>query len=250
MKPPEVLYKYTTLRTMDRIEEIVVGNRIFFCSPYDFNDPFDCRPRITIGRTETEQKAARRWIEAALVKRLGLDRTARRIQARETLKKLEGNDDITDYYKALLGRAGVYCVSARNDHLLMWSHYSASHTGACLAYSTTNNDFFSRAAKVHYQSSYPIVKLFQQKEDWGQQSMLTKSDLWAYEEEWRLTSKEPGHLDIPSNALVAIILGCKVTEKDKNAILELRSRSGRAINLVQAKMKSREYGIQFSDVDA
>lgn len=250
MKPPEVLYKYTKLRMMGRIEEVVVGNRIFFSSPYDFNDPFDCRPRITIGRSKKERKAARRWIEAALAKRLGLDRSARRIQARKILTQLEGNDDITEHYKALLGRAGVYCMSARKDHLLMWSHYSASHTGACLAYSTTNNDFFSRAAKVHYQSSYPIVKLFQQKEDWGQQSMLTKSDIWAYEEEWRLTSREPGHLDIPSSALVAIILGCKVTEEDKNSIRELRSRSGRAITLVQAKMHPREYRLQFSDVDA
>lgn len=177
MKPPEVLYKYTALKVIDRIAEVVVGNKIFFSSPFDFNDPFDCRPRITVGDTEAEQKAARRWLEAVMAKRLGLDRAARRIQARETLKKLEGNDDFTEDYKALLGRAGVYCVSAKKDHLLMWSHYSASHTGVCLAYSTTNNGFFSGAAKVHYQSNYPIVKLFQQKVDWGRQSMLTKSDL-------------------------------------------------------------------------
>ncbi|MBN9226141.1 MULTISPECIES: hypothetical protein [Legionella] len=39
-KPPEILYKY---RNFDaRAISMLANNQIYFASPLDFNDPFDC----------------------------------------------------------------------------------------------------------------------------------------------------------------------------------------------------------------
>lgn len=249
VKPPNSLYKYMSLKKIEWIEEVVINHKIFFSSPFDFNDPFDCCPRVVMGRTKMEQEDVLKWIEKKLTK-LGLDRSSRRVRSREILKNANkiGTNNIKEDFKNILGKAGVYCTSAKNDSLLMWSHYGESHAGLCFEFSTTNNDFFSHAKEIHYDSTYPVVKLFFEKEDQSKKVYLTKSDHWKYEEEWRLFSKEPGHLNIPSNALVSIILGCKMSKQNRDKVLDICARAKSTVKLVQAKMHSAEYGLQFADL--
>jgi hypothetical protein len=73
----------------------------------------------------------------------------------------------------------------------MWSHYGEIHAGLCFEFSTTSNNILSRTDKIHYESAYTVVKLFSEKKDWSKETILTKSNHWKYEEEWRLLSGWP-----------------------------------------------------------
>ena len=81
----------------------------------------------------------------------------------------------------------------------------------CLEFST-DNSVFGLAEKVEYLASYPDWN-HQTLEDSLKHALLTKSDDWSYEHEYRIIglgedTNEP-YLDLPSGALQAVIVGCE-----------------------------------------
>jgi hypothetical protein len=247
---PPRLYKYGSLQNPDYLREVLLGSKIYCCSPLDFNDPFDCRPKIIVGKTRQEVEAAKKEIEGILLKRTSLNRNSRRVEARRIVKQIQEAIGLTHEYNLLLGRTGVYCLSAKNDNLLMWAHYGDSHMGYCLEFSTESYySIFSKAEPVRYQKQYPIVKLFTaDKVEWGKESLLTKSTDWKYEDEWRLTSAKPGHLDFPPEKLISVIFGCKISETNRNKILEWNITKNPPVILRQAIMHEDEFGIHIRDL--
>ena len=247
---PPRLYKYGSTKTPEYLKEILFDNKIYCSSPFDFNDPFDCRPRVVVGKTKEELKGAKKVIEGILHKRTNFDRNARRAEAKRLIKKIQQYENLTDEYKLLLSRAGVYCLSGKNDNLLMWGHYGDKHRGYCLEFSTKpEGSFFSNAEEVRYRRNYPVVKMFTaDKYDWGKESFLTKSVDWGYEEEWRLTSKQPGHLDFPPETLIGLILGCRMPETDRQQIIAWNAVRQPSIKIYEAAMYEREFKLQIRPV--
>jgi hypothetical protein len=247
---PSRLYKYGSLQKPEYLREVLLDSKIYCCSPLDFNDPFDCRPKIVVGKAQQELEEAKKVIEGILRKRTDLDRNSRRVEARRIVKQIQESVGLMDMYKLLLGRAGVYCLSAKNDNLLMWAHYGDSHRGYCLEFSAEpRGSFFSNAEPVQYQEQYPVVKLFAaDKLVWGKESLLTKSTDWKYEEEWRVTSAQPGHLNFPSENLIAVILGCRISDTNRQQILAWNAARNSSVLLRQAFMHEDEFRIQIRDL--
>src|SRR5206468_192987 len=52
------------------------------------------------------------------------------------------------------GQIGVYCVSAVQDDILVWSHYGQNHEGVCLIFEA-DRDVFRTAQRVSYARSRP-----------------------------------------------------------------------------------------------
>lgn len=95
----------------------------------------------------------------------------------------------------------IGCLTERNNSLLMWAHYGASHRGVCIEYDFSNfSAIESRCmfAPVMYRNSCPevpesvIAKSYKGQgiptEDQNQLSkgLFTKSPDWKYEYEWRI----------------------------------------------------------------
>ena len=57
-------------------------------------------------------------------------------------------------YSSLCELHRVYCLSERCDSSLMWSHYTASHTGICLEFDALAVPFI-HAERVIYRKTYP-----------------------------------------------------------------------------------------------
>jgi len=247
---PAKLYKYGSITKPEYLREVLLDNKIYCSSPFDFNDPFDCRPRVVVGRTKQELRDAKKVIEGILHKRTNFDRNSRRAEAGRLIKKIQKSENLTDAYKSLLSRAGVYCLSAKKDNLLMWAHYSDKHKVYCLEFSTEpKGSFFSGAKELGYERNYPVVKMFTaDKHDWGNESFLTKSTDWAYEEEWRLTSKEPGHIDFPPEALLGVILGCRMSDTERQQILAWNATRHPPVKIYQTIMHEREFKLQIHNV--
>lgn len=217
---PEDLYKYRSLQTeADRkyTREIIVDSKLFFPSPLQFNDPFDAVPAIVmsgdraarkrrirdlVARNERLLPGLKRKEAAALIRGMNVSQleAAGRHALRETLAEI-----------------GLCSMSARNDHVLMWSHYAAAHTGICIGFKPHPFDELSavcRAFEVTYSAERPKHNpLSEMTPGSAFDLMLRKADFWRYEEEWRLVRRNPhsgpGHEPFDPRRLTSITFGTK-----------------------------------------
>jgi len=239
-----LLYKYGSFEGERRnyLKEILLDSKIYFSNPFRFNDPFDLRPRVKRGSSREERQRAKEKIFKMLSKKFPFDpKSKRKREAARIYARIGGNNSLIDQFEVILKKYGVYCLSAKCDNLLMWAHYGAAHTGYCLEFDASGGSFFANASEVHYQADYPVIKLFHSDQDWGKEAVLTKSLDWAYEEEWRLTSTEYGHMKFPADELVGIILGCKTAAENVKAASAWIESRNLPMRIRRAVMNDRKY---------
>lgn len=151
-------------------------------------------------------------------------------------------------------KTGVYCLSAINDDILMWSHYSEGHRGLCLQFDTTKNvAMFDQAFKVSYNEQYPSVDIINiGKSDEYRKALLTKSKHWEYEQEWRLLKPEsfggPGKHYFPPNLLIGVIFGALISPEDKNKLLDWVKNYPTKLTLYQAKINRTKYQLDIEPI--
>lgn len=236
---------------------LLTHNEIYFASPKDFNDPFDCR--ITeryIGRSEEELKKYKR--EFAEVHKD--DNELKGLTFEEIIKKL---DHVSKDIEAFQKRSeethfkmqdewyGVLSLSETWDNILMWSHYSNNHKGFCVGINGESllafaNYSSSKGGKVFYEKEYPDLDL-RVSRNMNQMEIVkrafdethTKAKAWCYEKEYRITKNFMGENPIqridslPANSIVEIILGIAIDEIDKEEILKVARQKG--IKVFQAQ---------------
>jgi hypothetical protein len=78
----------------------------------------------------------------------------------------------------------------------------------------------------------------------------TKASFWAYEKEWRIVDHklDLGVHEFPSECLDGVILGCKITEPDRQFVLDLVARSGKKIQVMQASVSKRKFELGLSAI--
>ncbi len=172
------LYKYRSLASeceRERVKQIVVESKIWFASPSDFNDPFDCSIRPTFDGDESMR--CRYWGNAVAFQ-LGqagyyelepeftpramrglinpFEEVLKRARNREidvkpeflesTLAENMARDSAQEERRKILTslqegihQLGVLSLSTCNDELLLWSHYADSHCGLCLEFAVEPN---------------------------------------------------------------------------------------------------------------
>ena len=136
--------------------------------------------------------------------------------------------EFKEHWIASLEKTRTFCVAEDRDNLLMWAHYAKDHTGAVLElWSLPEEDnAISVARKVSYVKQPP--SFFTEDEfiddfcgvkrlditELTRRSIHTKSEHWAYENEWRVyfpLSESPGRyedLNLRASEFKAIYFGC------------------------------------------
>ncbi|RYX82989.1 DUF2971 domain-containing protein [bacterium] len=223
------IYKYFDLETGLKAIE---NQNIAFSRPDRFNDPFDCSVellKIESASTRAHMAGAfERILKNNYSERYRLKRQLDRAtdQQVEALAKRGLNSEYS--------HRGVTSFSTSFNEILMWAHYCKNHNGICIGYNTQGIYSFlhSRINEIGYlpidyvpslnkKSLYPV----------SDQAILymlkTKSDIWKYEKEVRITGTnfifnehllnfiklEPGIL---SHLYIGINVG-----PDRNKLLEL-----------------------------
>jgi len=119
---------------------------------------------------------------------------------------------------------GMGCFSAKNDNILMFSHYADGHRGICvgvkpLLLAETMSDASRRIRAdirpIWYFNTMPPI-------DFDRQPALCatcKHDVWSYEEEFRLFLVRgrgllpAGHYSFGADALTTVVFGCRATDE-------------------------------------
>lgn len=179
MKP--TLYKYMPIQSeelLGRLRSILQG-RIFFSSPTSFNDPFEMSTLVDVPSRDNFMELMNNTDpNASLLPKSAQERIYQRVQTKF------GRNAVSREWIASIG---VLCLSTSYEDLLMWSHYSANHTGICIGFDS-DMEPFSTARPVCYQEGRARVaslNLSSTEEELVEKVLFVKSLHWKYEAEWR-----------------------------------------------------------------
>lgn len=223
---PTHLYKYQPYST--KALENLKNRQIWFSAPAHFNDPYDC----AISAVQT-------FSDSDLLRVFDYFRPhgAPSPTDYDALYLADGvpnsrfREEVTSGSETAFNRQrnvqfeqrGVACFSAKNDDLLMWSHYADGHRGFCLEFDGTLEPF-SLARQVKYQGEIPKLNPIQiltnpEKDDLFAVLKLTKAQCWSYEEEWRLCHEEANQpYGFHYDALTGVYFGAAMPLASKEII--------------------------------
>lgn len=234
------LYKYMSAESFE--EYIIDKQTIRFTPPSAFNDPFEFKPAIVGFENERKFNEASYQImdeearkQYSQVKHLiTFEKFYALIQLNMPNLIKVSKDFIfgmvnSDYFlEGIFKKIGVYCATANNSNILMWSHYADSHYGLAISFDSENT-FFKKIPgelggfkAVNYKLERPYSHL---ESMFNPDLWYTKSKLWEYEQEYRLVSPlvskakydwinmENGICRIPKSVIRSVTFGCKCSNK-------------------------------------
>lgn len=173
------IYKYVSI---DGLKRILAGS-IRLTQPSAFNDPFELLPEIVMPSGEPERQ-------------LNLQFDVRANRRDPTEGETEhvpdgwGSSDPTSrqIVQQLNGVIGIFCMSRRNDSLLMWAHYANDYTGAVVEFDGAH-EFFADQIEVEYRLLRPkrhISTYTAATAPIPVAELCAKSTQWEYEHEVRI----------------------------------------------------------------
>lgn len=251
MKPPRVLYKYESLATQSLAN--LKSQIVYFGSPLQFNDPYDCAINPSIESPSDEELDAMR---NSYLKKPDLPSSARiefetydYPQLREIFVRSARNalnNGVQDFLKT----KGVVCFTERNDDLLMWSHYGGKYKGFCLEFNTSA-ELFQKVKPVRYVRTIPSISVTSILNDHGSvfsDLFCTKSDAWSYEKEWRAIHKVAGtEFGYPSDALAGVYFGPDIDRQSLEIVCLILAGQNENVRLWRGSRSTSEFKVLFEE---
>lgn len=256
-RPPPYLYKYRHLQGngLEVVRDALLNGRFKFSAPNDFNDPFDCLPIYSYEGTTED-------FEARFLERLEGDPD--REQKIETFRNLQRKhpevwqqkreEMCRNLASQMASETGVFSLAGVPDDILMWSHYADCHKGVCLRFSeAASPGIFSIAYPIHYAKERPVVDIIRDTR-WAkvEKALLTKSEHWSYEREWRMIAASvgdaadpgPGIRTLPTKAVDAVILGAKMAPDSEAAVRDIVNARTVPTTILRAEIDPQAYGLR------
>ncbi|MGV8093468.1 MAG: DUF2971 domain-containing protein [Mangrovibacterium sp.] len=230
------LYRYRVLNpyTFDSIKE----SFIWFSNPLKFNDPFDCQ-------LFSEYSWLKKQINSGEI--------------------TDESDILQDYYKNHYKKVifkvftdnSIACFSETKDEILMWSHYADHHKGICLEYEAAKlpENVFTLCKPVIYCKKYPKLDFskflqpgIKNTTDFIDRMILTKSEAWKYEKEWRIVLPGYGNkaVKFPPALLTAVYMGCNISSENRNALIDLLIKRPEHTEIYQCEKMKNSFSLKFS----
>lgn len=136
----------------------------------------------------------------------------------------------------------------------MWSYYANSHQGVCVEYDISrldlnvdlNRKIKKSMTKVHY-SPIRADNLHINDTDDLMNFVVSKSDVWAHEHEWRIVC-ETSQEFLPFDCVTGISLGVSFDKTAPRYQEILRVARNRNVDIYQCKLNSRKYEIDMEKV--
>lgn len=288
---PNVLYKYTTIETGLKILET---QTIRFSNPKTFNDPYDSNMPIVLG--ENFKITRDYYINFCnyLIKHpeIELPETCDLNNMLNILKNTPNFDYKTDakgliekMTDSLRNNMRVLSLSAVNDSILMWGHYSDCHKGIVIGFNTRQM-FFKNTNKIQYSKKIPKIKgymikdIAMEKEESIEELkklFCVKYSDWEYEQEYRsafdviknyeflsqntyVCNTWPNlikelkercnyiHQPFSLNCIDSIYLGSKTNIIDEYTIVNLVKNKYPQSKIYRASLSDTEFKIKFKQI--
>ena len=280
-----MLYKYLAADRIDVLE----NGCIRFSQSGVFNDLFEIKPSISSIVPEDE---ARRYLQEQLPESLRQEyyKFPAEVQALLPFEQflilgqmqmeiaMPNALDLLDKFKPIAqdgisdfaNRIGILSLTEHPDNLLMWAHYASSHEGFVIGFDNQHpyfdcrkgpNDEFHHLRKVKYVDLRPNLPMIELT---GDEILLTKSSIWAYENEWRIlrplqeadkvieASPYSIHLfAFPHEMVREVILGYRISDELRSKIIQVVKGDEKYhdVQVLQEKPDEQEFKVRFELVE-
>lgn len=166
-------------------------------------------------------------------------------------------------FKAINDTYGITCFCESFDNALLWSHYANKHRGICIEYNFNllpkNYILLPTLFPVIYSKDRQVIPTGISYDENNKlqvntpqlttyqiiKNLISKSDIWSYEREWR-SINWLSVLDDNQNIALPIIskvyLGVNISDKDRETVFEICKRNN--ITAVQLKISNSKYELQ------
>lgn len=271
-------YRKVDTHTLEALE----NHELYFNSPSEFNDPFDCKLDLIWRGDITDWN---RFFRNRGVKDPIIVRSIIKENLKRGILKKRGKDYLLNSqnkkFKAINENLQsqdedyprVCCFSKAKNNILMWSHYAKGHKGICLCFKSEkigNGNFLildsnpeillpvnynkedneKLPTQVNMLSSYDPEELAT--------FLLTKHPLWVYEKEYRLILwkedlKGKFIKSFRKEDLEGIIFGLNTDPKDIQKIYDKIKPNyldeGIKVNFYKAQEMQDKYAIKIKKID-
>ncbi|WP_126176886.1 DUF2971 domain-containing protein [Tsuneonella rigui] len=244
------LYRFRSLSEpfgRSTAEDIILHNRMFWQSPNNFNDPFDCNPVFRFGRG----RLGRHVYMRSLVRRMMPD--APKHQRKSVTRQLiaEGEvrprERVEQGFHEWMAASGVCCFSTDLACPLLWAHYADAHRGVAYEFQELLDPVFI-AFDVIYTPDRPTFEITEARDDANfKHAILTKASVWEYECERRMLDYRggPGMKAFPAAALTGVVLGARIADEDREFVMGLVAARDGELQVRQAVMSDRHFALDF-----
>lgn len=247
---PKRLYKYEAFS--ERSLQNLKAQVIFFGSPKNFNDPYDCAltPVITPpSDTEIELVRASLLNNLNYLEKIAVLRSAHPEDLRKML--MHTSENALTLARENFVHRGISCFSEVSDELLMWSHYGGQYKGFCLEFDTSHL-LFEKMRKVNYSKKMPRIDVatLLVKGDFEAVMELfsTKSTSWAYEREWRVLHAKAGTpFHYPSECLTGIYFGPEISSEALEIICLVLQGQNPHVKFWKGCRSPTEFKVEFEE---
>ncbi|MDD4778948.1 MAG: DUF2971 domain-containing protein [Fermentimonas sp.] len=215
---PSEVFKY--MRIDDYLFNTLEKGELWFSSPLNFNDPFDCQLN---DQTEWTLSEMVEYLNSINIPKDKMDLFLSEYHSPELFSQY-----FTKQMKSIISTMGVTCFTISPKNMIMWSHYGNSHTGVCLKFDMRKDlDFFKQSFMVDYSSDYPKYDYIQNRGFATVLSMTTKSEHWSYENEVRtIRTKGNKAYAFDKNSLTEIIFGVKADDQNIKLVIDKCQNNG------------------------
>lgn len=257
---PEILYKYRACNSL--VLNMLQNNQVYFSSPLDFNDPFDCSAQEFMHAKFREDMAR---VEASLNLGVPIASLANnqiqnfRERINQDARLIQTERDIQSATEELRNQLGILSLSARNDSILMWSHYADMHRGFCIGYSVNNfglppngirDVIYTRDRNLGFAFALianPNVTEDMFEEEFWRVHVLTKWIDWQYEEEWRIIGHARSASPYPDSALDRIIFGMRMSTEDRDRVRNVLA--GKDVDYFEAVRSEEDFAVEIRQIE-
>jgi hypothetical protein len=211
---PRYLYKYRILNTPGNpkelyryTEDIITKSVLWHPSPADLNDPFDCHINFdgNLSRDEVKQFVNRLFAKHSREQRRSLfDKFCKYPKLR--------HDIFMGSVRKVTDKMGLCSYGTSGDNILMCFKFDL----------LADPSEYIDIARINYSKEYPKIKVVNFELEHITALFSTKSDIWSYENEWRVfTRTGPGLIPFKKSVLTEIIFGCSADDIHIHSIQEL-----------------------------
>lgn len=160
-------------------------------------------------------------------------------------------NDNTDEVLSMDNKMGIYSLSKTPLDKLLWAHYANSHKGFCIEYDLDillkndgKNHIYS--FPVSYSKKPPNIGFLDiirnKQNNFIKKFAFHKSKRWEYEQEHRIVTSKKGLNSYDHKALKSIYFGLKISESDRNQLINLLKERG--LNFYQIELEKNSYSFK------
>jgi hypothetical protein len=250
---PEILFKYRDWEKENH-RNIIFKKEIYFPSMSQFNDPYEGQvpyrynpeeltpDRIFIKMFTMAKNEHPDWPEGKLIEYVYEYQRRNLLYDDAHLQRVfqQTVEDIERVY-------GIFALTTEENNFLMWSHYSNCHRGFCIGFNTRIlwNITAGGIGPVTYQRELPTFSLFEETMMFSHKLLSTKSDIWQYENEFRIIKSGFARkaIKIPPETIEKIILGCNMDSKEKFKIIEYVKANLTSCTIYDTSLNHHEFKV-------